>query len=88
MFPPERRFAPPTAKYPIGMLFIQVAVWADHFRLDPNAQFESDRMHFFRKSGKALGEFFSVHIPIAQAARIVATIAVPPVVNHDHIHTQ
>ena len=67
---------------------IEGGVGADHFRLDPQAEQQPHLPHFADQFSQGAAQFLFVHLPVAQAAGVVAALAEPAVVQHQHLDPQ
>ena len=70
------------------MRTVKRAVFVDHFRLYPQAEFKPQRVYFVHSVFKLPAELTGVHIPVAEAEVIRAAFAEPAVVQHEHLYAE
>ena len=70
---------------PVGVLPIQAAVDVDHFRLDPDAEAESEIGDLFTQTFQPTGQLLGIGVPVAEGAGIVAAVAEPAVVHDEQL---
>ena len=70
------------AQRPVGVLPIELAVLADHLRLNPDAEGHAQRLNPGHQGLQPAGQLFLVDNPVAQAAVVVIPLAKPAVI-HD-----
>ena len=69
-----------------GMGTVQVRIWVDHFRLDPQAELHAQPTNFIRQGAQTIGENIAAHRPIAQPRVVVAACAEPAVIDDEKLH--
>lgn len=70
------------------MLTVKVVVRIHHFRLKPEAKFNTEAIHVADKRLEAVGKLLWVRIPAAQSCVIVVVLAEPAVVHHKDLHSK
>lgn len=73
---------------PVGVLFVELAFPRDHFRLEPEAEFEAERVDLLHQGAEAALEFGFVDEPVAEAGVVVVAFAEPAVVEHEHFDAE
>ena len=69
------------------MRTIKVTIGIDHFRLDPNSEFDTRFLYTVDKIGKSIRETVGVSIPVTETCSIMETLSKPAVIHYNHIHT-
>ena len=72
---------------PLRVSAVQVAVRVDHLRLDPDAELHAQAAHVIDQRAEAGRVRIGRHDPVAEAGRVVAARAEPPVVEHEPLGT-
>ena len=73
---------------PVGMGAVQIAVGADHLRLVPDAELDSQVVHPLNQVGEPAFQLLLVDPPVAQGPLVVVAVAKPAVVHHQHVDAQ
>ena len=76
-------------QHPVGVRAEQVGIRVDHFRFEPQTEFESPAVHVIGKRLErlvAVGPHVLRNLPIAEAGGVVAAGAEPAVVHHETFH--
>ena len=84
----DQRFAAGDDHGPVGVLPVQMTVFADHFRFDPDAELHAEIVDPADQRAQALAQLLFIHGPIAQAGGIGIPLAEPAVVHNDHLDAQ
>ena len=72
----------------IRMLPVKVAVFRNHFRLDPDAERKAHCMYLFGKYRKRHAELLLVDVPVAETAVIIVSFSEPAVIDDQKIDAQ
>ena len=67
---------------------VQIGVRRNHLRFKPEAEFQTQRIDFFRQLFQTLRQLAAVHHPVAERAVICIAVAKPAVVQYAHFDTQ
>ena len=73
---------------PVRVFPVQVAVEADHLRLDPQAELHAHAVDGIRKALQAPGQLLQVGLPVPQPAVVAVAPAEPAVIQHHHLHAK
>ena len=75
-------------QHPVRVLVPHPGACVDHLRLDPQPELQAHGVEFFGKAFQAAGQLGGVHLPVAQAAVVVAAVGEPAVVQHKQLDAQ
>ena len=70
------------------MRTVKVAVFGDHLRFKPEAEFHPHAVDLFGQVGKGSAKLLRVDKPVAQAAVVVVTFSKPAVVQNQHLDAE
>ncbi len=73
---------------PVRMLTVQIAVLGNHLRLEPETELHSHIMNLPGELPEASFQLFLVHIPVAQTAVVIISLAKPSVVKNQHLNSK
>ena len=73
---------------PVRMCTVEIGIFADHFRLDPEANLQTKVVDLFQERLEAVRQLARIRCPIAEAAVIVIPMAEPAVVDDQHVYAQ
>ena len=74
--------------HPVGVGPVQVAVFVHHLQFHPEAEFQAQFLHLFRKSPDSVGQFFQIHIPVSQPPVIVIAGSEPAVIQNKQLRAR
>ena len=76
------------AQRPVGVFPVEIAVLADHLRLDPDAEGHAQLLQPGDQGLQPAGQLAVVHHPVPQAAVVVVPLAEPAVVHDEQLDAQ
>ena len=65
----------------------QFRIFADHLRLNPQAELQSHRVHFIHKTFQSALQLFLIHEPVAEGRSVIIPVPEPSVIHDKHIDT-
>ena len=72
---------------PVGMLPVKQAFFRDHFRFEPESEFQSEVIDFPHQSAE-IADLGRIHKPVAERSRVIVALAEPAVVQHQHLDSK
>ena len=73
---------------PVGMLRVELALDADHLRLDPDAELQTRGVDAFPQSFESVRQLLGIGVPVAEGVAVVVSLAEPAVVHDQHFNAQ
>ena len=70
------------------MLSVQIAVFGDHFRLNPDTELYAGVIYAPDQLAKRTAQLFFIHAPVSQPAVVIIPFPEPAIVHHDHVDTK
>ncbi len=67
---------------------VQFAVLRNHFRLNPETEFDANVIYSPNQLAERTSQFFFIHIPVSETAVIVVPFSKPAVIHYDHINAK
>ena len=80
---PQRRDADAGSADPARVRAHQVRILVDHLRLHPQAELHAPRSHRIDERCEAVRPHLLVHVPVAEAGRVVTAVPEPAIVKHE-----
>ena len=68
------------------MRTVKLAVGRNHFRLVPDAEFQSHSVNAVNKPSEV--ELFLVNKPVAETVGVIISLAEPAVIHNEHFNTE
>ena len=84
----QRRTATVRPERPVGVRTIEIAVRADHFRLEPQAELQPEGVHVVGERLEPVRIFALVDRPIAERRSVRITPAEPAIVEHEALDAE
>ena len=74
--------------HPIGMILVELALDADHLRLDPEAEHHAEAVDLLAEAGEAGGELLGVDRPVTEGGVVVIAEAEPAVIEDEELNPE
>ena len=69
------------------MLFVQFGIRRNHFRLHPDAEFQTKLIYFIHKIFQSARQFLFIHKPVSKTRTIIVAVSKPAIIHNQHLNT-
>ena len=84
----SHRFSSRNRKCPVRMRTVEIAVFIDHLRLNPDTEFHTEIIDFFNQFSQRHSQLLLIDIPVAETAVVIVSFAKPAVIHDQHLNSK